>query len=113
MGRRMTMSVSYVNMTVVWADEEPYVMQKNKLQEGQASCTLSGCDLKARLGLEQPSSEHGIRELSMRSPAAPDCIADFKQKCLSSKLCSLQNDREQRGHIIGRKSTVLQPTAVQ
>ena len=84
-------------------------MQKNKLQDGQASCVLSGCDLKARLGLEQPSSEQGIRELSIHSPDASDCIADFEQKCLSSKLCSLQNDRVQRGHIIGRKSTVLQP----
>ena len=88
-------------------------MQKNKLQEGQASCVLSGCDLKARLGLEHPSSEHGIRELSIPSSAAPDCIANFEQKCLSSKLCSLQNDRVQREHIIGRKSTVLQPTNAQ
>jgi hypothetical protein len=88
-------------------------MQKNKLQEGQASCALSGCDLKARLGSEQPSSEQGIRKLSIPSPAAPDCIADFEQECLSSKLCSLQNDRAQEGHINGRKSTVLQPANAQ
>lgn len=107
------MPMSQLNMAAVLAEKESYVVQKNKLQEGQVSCELSGCDLKARLGLEQPSSEHGIRELSIPSPVAPGCTADFEQRCLSSKLCSLQNDRVQRGHIIGRKSTVLQPTNAQ
>ena len=107
------MPISQFNMAVLVAEKELYVVQNNKLQDGQVSCELSDCDLKAGLGLEQPSSEHGTRELSMPSPVAPDCTADFEQRCLSSKLCSLQNDRVQRGHIIGRKSTVLQPTNAQ
>jgi len=55
-------------------DEDPHLVQRHKLQEGQARCALSGCDLKARLRLEHPSSEHSIRELSIHSPAASDCI---------------------------------------
>ena len=105
--------MSQFKMATILAEEEAYVVQNNKLQEGQLSCELPGCDLKARLGLEQPDSEHGTRELSMLSPVAPDCTADFEQGCLSSKLCSLQNDRIHKGHIIGRKSTVLQPTNAQ
>ena len=52
-------------MVSLWVDKALYLMQKNKLQEGQASRELSGCDLKARLRSEQPGSKHGIRELSM------------------------------------------------
>ena len=48
-------------------------MKKKKFQEEQANCALSGCDLKAAIGLERPDSDHSICELFTDSLAASDC----------------------------------------